>query len=207
MKAAMAEYRKKLAEYNKVYDAYEKVAGALLARRHRQALAPAHQGCQQHPPHRRRLRADAAAGLHRPLQAGEPADAGKERRAHPRRRGVSRRGQGRVRLRAGDPGRRDRLQARLRQGRRRQRPQQGDGREDLRLRIRRQRPLRYPGGSRVQPQGEGDLHGAGLQPAPHHQHRGPAGRGRRGFHCRAEREACGCRWQSPRRHLPTRSSS
>ena len=106
---------------------------ALLARRHRQALAPPHQGGQQHAPFRRRLRDDAAAGLQRAGEAGEPAAARQEAQRHPRRDGLPRQCAGRVRLRPRGAGRRGHLQARLRQGRRRRRPHQGGGRQDLRL--------------------------------------------------------------------------
>ena len=85
MKAAMAEYRRKLAEYTKAYDAFDKIAGpywrAVTDKRSRRRTKVAN----NMQPLGRRLRDDAAAGLHRAGETGEPAAARQEEERHPRR--------------------------------------------------------------------------------------------------------------------------
>ena len=133
MKAAMAEYRKKLAAYTKAYDAFDKIAGPywreVTDKRSRRRTKVANN---------MRLTADDYVMTQPPVYTGpdkpeNPLQPGKKKQRHPRRDRFPRQCRGRVRLRARGARRRGHLQARLRQGRRRRRPHQGAGRQDLRL--------------------------------------------------------------------------
>ena len=133
MKAAMAEYRKKLAEYTKAYDAFDKIAGPywrdVTDKRSRRRTKVANN---------MRLSADDYVMTQPPVYSGpekpeNPLQPGKKRSDIPDVDRLPRQCAGRVRLRPRGAGRRGHLQARLRQGRRRRRPHQGGGRQDLRL--------------------------------------------------------------------------
>ena len=117
----------------------------LLAIGRRQAARAKRQAPQQRNHRARRLRADAAAGLHRAAAAARLCAAaprsGAAGAADPRHRGFSQGRRRAIQLRAGPAEDRRGVQAGLRQGGDRRRPHQGSGGPHLCLRDRRQRHL------------------------------------------------------------------
>ena len=209
MKAAMAEYRKKLAAYNKAWDAYEKIAGpywrAVTDKRSRRRTKVANN---------MRLTADDYVMTQPPVYNGppkarQPAAPGKKQAARsPTSTDFLANAKAEFDFVPEAPAdevtyKRAYAEVAAANGLTKE-----AAREDLRLRIRRRRQVRHPGRARVRHEGARHLHGAGLQPAADHQHRRPAGRGRR----RVPRRAAAPRPKAPSGDAqggarPTRSPS
>ena len=177
---AIAEYRRKLGEYQDARAAFEEEAGRLLGLDHRETARPQRQAARSPADHARRLRADPAAALYRAEAAGQSGAGPEESRAARaqgdprRRRSVAGRGRG-VPVHAAAPGERSRVQARLCPLRAGLGPDARAGGAGLFVRDRRHRQLRRAVGHRAWRQAR-HLHRDGLQPAAHHQQRRTDGR-------------------------------
>ena len=176
---AIAEYRRKLKEYQEARAAFEAGGRRLLDLDRREAARPQRQAARAPADHARRLRADPAAALYRAEAAGR-SGAGtrrsrRERKAIPVVADLLQGGRRAFPVHAAAAGHRSRVQARLcplRAGRGADARAGGAG---LFVRDRRHRQLRRAVGNRAWRQAR-DLHRDRLQPAAHHQQRRADGR-------------------------------
>ena len=87
--AKIAVYRQKLAAYKKMRGDYDRRAAPYWHRISEKRSERRSKLAHNRPPHAQRLRAGAAAALHRPAGAGEPRAEEGPAQAHPRRRRLS----------------------------------------------------------------------------------------------------------------------